>query len=159
MATPRVKPEDRKKTGRPTRYTQRLSDAICSELAEGKSLRTICERPSRPTLRTVFYWLRTQPEFLQQYARAKDDSADSMADKIQEVADKTLEGKYDAQAARVAIDAFKWTASKLKPKKYGDRLDLGGGLELMHKKFEEMEDDELDAAIAGAKDTPTPAAS
>ena len=30
------------------------------------------------------------------------------------------------QAVRVKIDTLKWIASKLKPKKYGDKLELGG---------------------------------
>ena len=43
--------------------------------------------------------------------------ADHYADEIIEIADKTT----DPQKARVQIDSRKWIASKLKPKKYGDR--------------------------------------
>jgi len=32
-----------------------------------------------------------------------------------------VDGKIEPNVARVAIDAIKWTASKLKPKKYGER--------------------------------------
>lgn len=77
-----------------------------------------------PEGRTVWKWLNTKPEFVQQYTRAKEEAADALADDIQNIADKTLTGEYEPQASRVAIDAYKWTASKLKPKKYGDKLDM-----------------------------------
>jgi hypothetical protein len=41
-----------------------------------------------------------------------------------EVAQRTESGLLDPQAARVAISAYQWRASKLKPKKYGDKLDV-----------------------------------
>lgn len=69
---------------------------------------------------TVYAWMREQPEFLKQYARAKEDSAEALADDIMDISDGVLSGRYDPQAARVALDGKKWTASKLKPKKYGD---------------------------------------
>ena len=34
-----------------------------------------------------------------------------------EVADETLDGKYDPHAAKVAISAYQWRASKLDSKK------------------------------------------
>ena len=44
-----------------------------------------------------------------------------MDDKIMDAADKA---GVDPQAARVRIDAYKWRASKLAPKRYGEKLDL-----------------------------------
>lgn len=88
------------------------------------SLRKVCERDDMPNKITVLRWLRDDKEFCAQYTRAKEDSADSLADDIQDLADDVLKGKYDPQAARVAGDLKKWSASKLKPKKYGDKLDL-----------------------------------
>lgn len=110
--------------GRPTSYNPETANYICAELAQGRSLRSVLLDEGMPVGQTVFSWLRTFPEFLEQYARAKEESADSLADDIQDIADKTLRSVYDPQAARVAIDAYKWTASKLKPKKYGDKLDM-----------------------------------
>lgn len=77
--------------------------------------------PSRLTFRL---WLRTNDEFLSQYTRAKANQADFYADAITEIAKDTLRGVYDPAAARVALDAFKWTSSKLKPRVYGDRIDV-----------------------------------
>jgi hypothetical protein len=98
-----------------------------------------------PDCATVFAWMRRFPEFLKQYARAKEESADAMAEEILEIADdgrndwmerhgeKTEDGEpvkgwqlngEHIQRSRVRIDTRKWLASKLKPKKYGDRVDL-----------------------------------
>ena len=63
------------------------------------------------------------PEFSEQYARAKDESAHAHSERILEVVDRVLSEDVNPNAARVAIDAVKWTASRLLPKRYGDRLD------------------------------------
>ena len=47
-----------------------------------------------------------------------------MADRIIELADMVLTGDVEPNKARVAIDALRWTASKLKPKTYSERMAL-----------------------------------
>lgn len=124
-------------TGRPSSYTQDVADALCAQLAEGKSLRSVCKSESMPCVKTVFNWFRTQPGFLQQYEKAKEESADAMSDEILEIADNGrndyMESQEDGggqsyrangehiQRSRLRVDARKWLASKLKPKKYGDK--------------------------------------
>lgn len=110
--------------GRPSKMSQDLIDSICDMLADGKSLRYIALKEEMPDLRTLRRWLRDNESFRLQYARAREEQADYYADLIMEIGADTLEGRYDAQAARVASDNIKWIASKLKPKKYGDKVDL-----------------------------------
>jgi hypothetical protein len=105
---------------RPSDFTQELADRICAQLSEGNSLRSVCRQESMPSATTVFNWLRTNPGFLEQYARAKEESADALADEMLDIADNTDE---EAQSRRVRVDTRKWIASKLKPKKYGDKID------------------------------------
>lgn len=83
-----------------------------------------------PSMSTVFNWLadKTKPEFLEQYARAKEEAADALADDIQDISDKVLQKVYDPASARVAMDGKKWIAAKLKPKRYGDKLDLDANI-------------------------------
>jgi len=107
-----------------TIYTDDLFDYICSELADGKSLKRICEQKGMPDKATFYRWINGDPILCDKYARAKDDSADALSEDIQNIADDVLSGKYEANNARVAIDAKKWIASKLKPKKYGDKIDM-----------------------------------
>lgn len=125
--------------GRPTKYTKELGDEICEKLAEGISLRTVCLDPKIPTASSVFRWLRTNEEFRKQYARAKEESADAMAEELLDIAD---DGKNDwmtrnfgkeqvrvvdneaLQRSRLRVDVRKWLMSKMKPKKYNDKMDI-----------------------------------
>lgn len=80
--------------------------------------------------------MRKHPEFLSNYTRAREDQADTLADEIVAIADdgtndtyKNEEGfelvNHDVIArSRLRVEARKWVAAKLKPKKYGDRVDL-----------------------------------
>lgn len=128
--------------GRPTEYTEELADLFCSRIALGESLRAVVGYDDMPTHTTIYNWLRKYETFVSQYARAKADSADSRADQIEEIADKVLTGTYEPAAARVAIDAFKWTSGKHKPKKYGDKQII----ENTHS-FTQMSDTELENRI------------
>jgi hypothetical protein len=111
--------------GRPSKYSQELAFLICERISEGESLRSICSTPDMPCKAIIFKWLSDKPEFLDQYARAREEQAESMADEIVAIADSVeASDNVAVQKARLQIDARKWVASKLKPKRYGDRLDL-----------------------------------
>lgn len=142
MDSPETKEEV--KLGRPSMYTQELADEICSLLAEGKSLRAICGLESEknhkfPNKATIFRWLRTNEAFRDQYTRAKQESADALVDEMLDIADDgsndlmtitkgdrdyEIENKEVTNRSRLRVDTRKWIASKLKPKKYGEKLDL-----------------------------------
>lgn len=127
--------------GQPTTFTQDIADTLCSELAAGVSLRTACKAEGMPCVKTVFNWFRVNDQFLQQYTRAKEESADAWIEDILDIADDgtndwmEVEGKdgentgwklngEHVQRSKLRIDTRKWAASKLKPKKYGDKLDV-----------------------------------
>jgi hypothetical protein len=85
-----------------------------------------------PSASTVHAWLNGErgapPEFQEQYARARESGLLVLADEILEIADNasTLDTGHEVQAARLQVDARKWTLSKLLPKKFGDRLGIEG---------------------------------
>lgn len=128
--------------GRPSNYSDNIASQICARLAQGEPLRSICVDSKMPGMSTVFKWLAKHEEFREQYARAREDQADALADDIVRIADEppppdSESGKIDSAWVawqRNRIDARKWTASKLKPKKYGDKLEtkteLSGSVEL-----------------------------
>ena len=134
-----------KKMGRPTIFSQQLADTICSRIAEGESLREICKDDDMPERVTIYRWLQADPDFCNHYTRAREDQADTLADEIMAIADETPDlnpilDKHGAlieiqlhsaylQWQKQRIDARKWTAMKLKPKKYGDRQILAGDSE------------------------------
>lgn len=120
----------KKPTGRPSTYNEAVAEEICTQLVEGKSLAEICRQEGFPSYSTVVKWRNDIPSFSANYARAREDQADTDADTIGDIARKVAQGEMDPQAARVAIDAYKWTAGKRKPKVYGDKLAIGGAADL-----------------------------
>lgn len=130
--------------GRPTDYNQALADTICEAISEGSSLREICKADDMPSKASIFRWLGLHKEFSDQYARAREEQAESLADEIVHLADTAsnpvmvdgiplldsegnpvlLADTASIAHARLRVDARKWVASKLKPKRYGDKLDI-----------------------------------
>ena len=108
--------------GRPSDYKPEIADIICDRLLEGESLRQICAGDAMPNRSTVLRWLGAHDDFAAKYARAREAQADLMDDLILTVADACT--SETAQADRVKIAAYQWRASKLAPKKYGDKLEL-----------------------------------
>ena len=129
--------------GRPTTYTESVADEICERLAVGESLRSVCRDDNMPAIRTIFNWFRMHEGFLQQYARAKEESADALVEDCLDIADNQVKEQLvvDGTAvfdgggnpvmvatqqsiahAKLRVDTRKWKASKLKPKKYGDKM-------------------------------------
>lgn len=127
------------KVGRPSEYTVETADKICDLLSEGHSLRSVCANEGMPDKVTVFRWIRTYEEFRNQYARAKEESADAMAEDTLDIADDGTndymtitkgDREYEVvngeaiQRSRLRVDTRKWLMAKMKPKKYGDKLDM-----------------------------------
>lgn len=123
--------------GRPSEFTEQLADIICERIADGESLRSICSEDEMPSKSTVFKWLVQQQSFADQYARARETQADSLFDEILTIADTTVigekvkmtpDGKVETTTGdmiehrRLQVDARKWMAGKLRPKKYGDKI-------------------------------------
>lgn len=119
--------------GRPTKYTPELADEICSAIESSeKGLQHLCnENPHWPERANIFIWLRKYPEFQFKYTQAKESQVEVNVDYIQEMAnephhyiDDIGNERVDVSLLRVKIDALKWKAAKLKPKKYGDRIEI-----------------------------------
>lgn len=125
--------------GRPTTYTPELAAELCRRMSLGASLRKVCQADDMPAQCTVFRWLKDEDkqDFREQYAHAREALADSYADEIVEIADEASDDfevntgdsgpavKLKSKAferSRIMIDARKWAASKIAPKKYGAKL-------------------------------------
>ncbi len=106
--------------GRPNSYNEETARKLCAKLSIGESLRTATKGDDMPCIETVFSWMRKYPEFLEQYEKAKQEAADMFTEDMLDIAqDQSL----DTQRARLMVDTRKWIASKLKPKKYGERIE------------------------------------
>lgn len=138
-------------------FSTQLADEICERLADGESLRLICLDDHMPARSVIFRWLGEDQAFADQYARAREDQAESLADEIVRISDeegtttKVIKGAkgeddefvevvFDSTAVarnKLRVDARKWVASKLKPKKYGDRTttEHTGNLTITHEQW------------------------
>lgn len=125
--------------GRPSGYTQEIADVICERLANGESLRRICEGEDMPHLATVMRWLGANKDFCEQYARARELQAEFIFDQMAEIADDgtndwmasnapDCEGyKFNSEhvsRSKLRIDTRKWMLAKMAPRKYGDKQQI-----------------------------------
>ena len=122
-----------KKLGRPSDYNEGISALICELIANGQSLRSICEEEGKPSKRTVLMWLRTHEDFRTQYTRAREDQAEGFFEELIEIADDSSEdvagelgmpNGVAVQRAKLRVETRKWAMVKLLPKKYGEKLDV-----------------------------------
>lgn len=121
-----------------SKYSDEIATKICEQLStSSKGLAKICEGLGVSTV-SVFRWIEDNEDFRNRYARAREAQADFLADEIIQIADdgsrdtKTIFDKAGnpievedtewTKRSQLRVDARKWTASKLKPKKYGDKI-------------------------------------
>jgi len=130
----------KKRAGRKTEYDPAIAAEICTRISCGESLRQICMEDGMPVHSTVYLWLLQNKQFSDNYAKAREEQADTLADEIQAIADERPQEIVDDKGIsrtdsgwvtwqKNRIDARKWVASKLKPKKYGDRQIVAGDAE------------------------------
>lgn len=144
---------------------KKVMDFVCKRLASStESLTSIldhgCDGVTLPAYENVHYWLATDSECHSLYLQAKEAQADFMAEEMLGIADDgrndyierfdknsrslgyVLNGEH-VQRSRLRIDTRQWLMSKLKPKRYGAKIDQQGG---------EESPDELAEALRKAAD-------
>jgi len=105
---------------------------VLEAIANGDSLTTALTRVSpQPSYAWAKLQLRNNHELKIAYQQAVEDRADRLAEELMELADTSMPENLDGpsrsawvQQMRLRIETRKWAASKLKPKTYGERLDL-----------------------------------
>ena len=114
---------------------------ICARVSDCETLQSIADSAG-VSKGTLIVWL---DGFSDQYARARLAQADKLAEDILAIADDGSNDTYtdgkgnvltdqDVIArSRLRVDARKWLAGKMAPKKYGDSIKVGGDPEMPHK--------------------------
>ncbi|EKL07383.1 hypothetical protein VCHC17A1_3983 [Vibrio cholerae HC-17A1] len=87
-------------------------------------------------------WLQRHEEFREQYAHAREVQAELLAEDIINLSDAVIEDGAAVAKARLQVDARKWYASKLAPKRYGDRIQHEQKITIT-----DLTDEELDKRI------------
>lgn len=134
MSAKRKSAKPKAQMGRPSTYSEEKATEICARIAAGESLNSICKEQGQPGITAVYAWLLRHENFAKMYARAREEQADTLADEIVAIAD---DGSNDTsvdengfertnqeniQRSKLRVDARKWVAAKLKPRKYGERV-------------------------------------
>src|SRR5207249_3959510 len=121
--------QEPKKTGRPSEFTLEVMTEICERMAEGKSLREICDSDSElPARRTILRWVKNDDAAKKLYDAAQEQRMHWYADEIVTIAydssKDTIKGK-DGQdlcnhewinRSRLKVDSLKFLMSKLAPR-------------------------------------------
>ncbi len=118
-----------------------LWPVILERLADGETLKVICESEGMPTPQAVRLWAREEP-YASLYAQAREAQAHAIVEEIIEasrqdpervtmhVGENTTKEQVDAgevQHRRLLVDTLKWAAAKTLPKIYGDRIAVDHG--------------------------------
>lgn len=109
---------------RPSKYSQKLAEAICEAIADGASMREVCQRKGMPDRRTVERWMEADAGFAAKCARAREEQAEFHHAEMDDIERRTLAGELSPKAASVVLTNKRWRMEKLKPKVYGQRLAL-----------------------------------
>jgi len=109
---------------------QEIAD-ICSQLAEGKSLRAICREMGKAES-SVRYWLHKDEQAFAHSARARELGCDALADECLEIADKASTDAVAAADKRIRIDTRlrligKWS------QRYSDKVTVQSESTVTHK--------------------------
>jgi len=132
----------KKPTGRPSDYSELVAGEICERMVRGEGLLKICSDPGMPARQTVYRWLEANEGFRDRYVRARealmdfyaeqilviafDESGDIVVDQAPDGRSKTVANHAKVQRDRLKVDSLKWIASRLFPKRYGDKMELLG---------------------------------
>jgi len=129
--------------GRPSIFDWDIANVFLEQVATTTlSLKSICADESMPSVSSIFKYLKDNEEFAELYARAREAKAELLAEEILDIADDgsndlmtivkgdssyDIENKEVTNRSKLRVDARKWLAAKMMPRKYGDKLDMTTG--------------------------------
>ena len=122
-------------------------DDIVDRLSSGETLRSIYRTPNYPSNQVIYTWANNDPIVAERIARARELSADVIAETVLDIADDAtndymeqlaestdeheqskaaswkLNGEH-VQRSKLRVEARLKLLAKWQPKKYGERLEL-----------------------------------
>lgn len=142
---PEIAPEaPKKKMGAPkgsgSKYTEEIADQICDLVSNGVNLRKVCRMEGMPAWRTVYDWVVAHPDFAARLARAREMGYDALAEEALEISNTPVMGQKQVMGDKSTYTTVEdmlghrklQIETRLKllacwdPKKYGNKVQLGG---------------------------------
>lgn len=143
MSKAKAKKKPAAKKGRPVEpVPQDFAEEIVAWIADGKTLREYCRQPGKPAWRTVYQWREKDAHFDARIAHARVTGFDAIAEEALEIANTPMEGEITTVGPegrtvrredmlghrKLQIETRLKLLAKWDPKRYGDKLELGGQL-------------------------------
>lgn len=122
----------RKRNVKPSSAHQKLDkrgiDAVCDDILERETLTGIAKK-SGVSLTALVHWIEQSAERSARVRSARQQSAriwdEEASTRIDEAADE-----FELKKARELAHHYRWRASKIAPREYGDKLAIGGADDL-----------------------------
>lgn len=142
-------------------YTEEVAERICERVGEGEPLRQVCRDEGFPSWRTVYRWIEEQPEFASRFAHARARGFDAIAEDCLDIADETAHDSVATEQgerpntewisrSKLRVETRLKLLAKWDPKRYGEKLALGGADDLPPIKT--VSDEQLAARIKALTD-------
>jgi len=141
--TPPKAPIAVKKTGRPSKYTPEVAQEVFHRISTGEPLLQICKDEHMPKRQTFYDWLARDDSLSVQFARAREEGCEAMADETLVIADERPElnpiiDSKTGEVIRIDLSSayIAWQRNRIEtrlkllacwsPAKYGTKLQMGG---------------------------------
>lgn len=112
----------------PVKWTKSLIDRLCDEIAGGRSIHNLAATekwcPSEPS---IYRQMAKDEAFRLAINAARTAQQEREVEECIRMADEAT--PEDWQVVKLRIWARQWRASKLAPKKYGDKIEVSGDAE------------------------------
>jgi hypothetical protein len=109
----------------------KLWPEILRDIGNGSSLITAIKKPDYPTYDAVQKHMRAHPEIRRLYEEAIEARADYLAESLIDISEEPIPEDLDGprlnawvNQMKIRIETRKWTAAKLRPKSWGDKIDV-----------------------------------
>jgi hypothetical protein len=126
--------------GSGSKYTEEIADQICDLVSNGVNLRKVCRMEGMPAWRTVYDWVVARPDFAARLARAREMGYDALAEEALEISNTPVLGQKQVMSDKSTYTTVEdmlghrklQIETRLKllacwdPKKYGNKVQLGG---------------------------------
>jgi hypothetical protein len=111
--------------GTPKYDRKAVIEKVIQHVRAGNSVTSICRGENGfPTESTFRQWVAEDDDLAAIYARAREARGQHYGERVADLAAKVERGEMDPNAARVAIDAYKWASGRMAPKDFGDKQAL-----------------------------------
>jgi hypothetical protein len=132
-----------KKTGRPSKYTPEIAQEVLNRISTGEPLLQICMDERMPKRQTFYDWVAKHDSLSVQFARAREEGCDAMADETLVIADERPElnpliDKKTGEVLNMDLSSayIQWQKNRIdtrlkllacwNPSKYGTKVQMGG---------------------------------